>query len=91
MNTLTPREKVEALDAELRRNDLHPSIRSAFIIERNKLTTPEPAPRTGRATWGPGDRVAYSPRWTADHHPWLVVGMDPATGIRYANYEVAED
>lgn len=54
-------------------------------------TTPPLAVRTGRATWGPHDAVVYAPRWSSDHHPWLVKGMDPKTGIRYANYEVQED
>lgn len=48
-------------------------------------------PRTGRATWGPRQAVVYAPRWTSDHHPWLVKGMDHAAGIRYASYEVEED
>lgn len=55
----------------------------------------EPAPetppvRTGKPTWGPRHVVEYQPRWKTDHHPWLVAGMDPKTGIRYADYEVAE-
>lgn len=44
--------------------------------------------RVGQVTWGPNSRVIYSPRWPADHHPWLVEGTDD---IRYANYEVTEE
>jgi hypothetical protein len=49
-----------------------------------------PPVRTGKPTWGPRHVVEYRPRWKTDHHPWLVAGMDPKTGIRYADYEVAE-
>lgn len=35
---LTLRQKIEALDAELRRDDLDSSIRASFIIERAQLT-----------------------------------------------------
>jgi hypothetical protein len=88
---LTPREKVEALDAELRRDDLDPSIRASFIVERNALANLE-QPRTGRATWGPRDAVEYRPRWKTDHHPWAVIGPSgQANGVRYAGHEVDED
>lgn len=50
------------------------------------------SPRTGRATWGPRDRVEYRPRWTADHHPWAAIGPSgEPNGIRYSNQEVEED
>jgi hypothetical protein len=49
-------------------------------------------PRTGRATWGPRDRVEYRPRWTSDHHPWAAIGPSgQPNGIRYSNQEVEED
>lgn len=88
---LTPRQKIEALDAELRRDDLDSSVRAAFIVERAQLAQLE-APRTGRATWGPRDTVVYTPRWTSDHHPWAAIGPSgQPNGIRYSNQEVDED
>lgn len=88
---LTPREKIEALAAELRRDDLNPSVRAALIAERAQLEQLK-APRTGRATWGTRDAVEYRPRWKTDHHPWAVIGPSgEPNGIRYANHEVEED
>jgi hypothetical protein len=51
-----------------------------------------PKPRTGRANWGPQDRVEYRPRWKTDHHPWAVIGPSgEPNAIRYANSEVDAD
>lgn len=83
MNKIT----FEGLAAEVARTD--------FALPEADWNEPAPAPepppvRTGKPTWGPRHVVEYRPRWKTDHHPWLVAGMDPKTGIRYADYEVAE-
>lgn len=32
------------------------------------------------------DELIYAPRWSADHHPWLL----PGTTMRWAHVEVTE-
>jgi hypothetical protein len=83
MNKLT----FEGLAAEVARTDF--ALPEADWNEQ-PATPAEAEVRTGKPTWGVRHVVEYRPRWKTDHHPWLVAGMDPKIGIRYADYEVAE-
>lgn len=81
-------------DADWNEQDIvaHPCAHHGHYRECPELIVETPEqPRTGRTTWGPRHAVVYAPRWSTDHHPWLVKGMNHAAGIRYANYEVDED